>query len=1485
MRCQSCDHDNREGASFCDACGSALGLVCPSCSAELRPGARFCDSCGAALGAGPARRATPTPAPAPAPALPTSLAAGRYQVQRFLGEGGKKRVYLAQDSRLDRDVAVAIIKTDGIDEAGLKRIEREAQAMGRLGDQANIVTVYDIGDDSGQPYIVSQYMAGGDLDSVLASSEDHRLPVARAIGVAEQVCAALEHAHAHAVIHRDLKPGNIWLANDGSAKLGDFGLAVAIDRSRLTREGMMVGTTSYMPPEQAVGGEVTPRSDLYSLGCVLYEMVTGRPPFLGEDSVGIISQHINTAPVSPSWHNPEVPKALELLILRLLAKAPNERPDSAAVVSAELRAIRERSTVESVAEAQSPAANLQGLSWGQFVGRRQEMDQLKSALENALSGRGTLAMLVGEPGIGKTRLAEEFAVYASLRGARVLTGHCFEGEVTLPYRPFIEAFQQYIKDRPDAELRGELGTGAPEVAKLVSEVRQRFPDIPQAQPLEADEERLRLHESIASFLGNASQSTPIVLVLDDIHWADKPSLLMMRYLARAIVGQRILILGAYRDVELDRTHPLAEVMAKLRQETQYRRVLIRGLPESDVLGLLESVESSEETAAGRQALAAALYQETEGNPFFIREVLTHLIEEGKLVHEGGHWRSHVSTVEELGIPEGVREVVGRRLSRVSEECNRMLTLASTMTGGFSWEELKAVADVGDAELIELVEEALAAQLIQERKGGQAGMYDFTHALIRQTLYGELSTPRRVVLHRQIGNALEAFYGAGVDAHLSELAHHFYQAAPGGDVDKAIEFAKRAGDRAVEQLAYEEATQHYELALQAFELKDVRDDDQHYGLLVAAGTAYTKASLPRPAVAYLNDAMEIALQAGDPDQVARTAILLTDATVRESVESRSADLELLSKGLDAVGPEESELRSRLLSRRARYLIAGPPEERLAMAREAEAMAERLGENLALVEALNTIEQILRTTFSAERDAELQAVQERWLQAAEQEQDESQMLYARQSSFLSKAVIGDIEGFRREAEETVKLADRMRQPAFSAWRPVFSASLALLKGRWDEALDHFSQSWPVAVRMRSPGYFAATSAQIFEALRCRGQLDQLEEQTIRGVRLNPDLPGYHASVPVLMFEIGKPEEARDWYAKLFDLDLERVPGGVPSIVAHCAFAARRLSDASRSEYLYQLGERFRGRQLNVGGAVFVGAAERALGMLAATLGRYDDAVRDFEAALEFDRKLDAPPYLAMTQYEYALTLHERDAPGDAERAFELVNEALPVFEELGMPNDVQRAVTLKMQLQGVDNRDLYTSIDALTATVQVERPDLRAHAAPDGTVTLLFTDIVDSTPLNERLGDQRWMELLREHNDIVRSQVADHQGYEVKTEGDGFMIAFSSARRALQCAIAIQHAFARRNETADEPVRVRAGLHTGEMIQDAGDFYGRHVNLAARIASEAKGGEILVSALLKELTESGGDVEFGKARNAELKGLAGTQRVFPVDWHSDAYRQPS
>src|SRR5918996_5184191 len=309
-------------------------MHCPSCGNRNREGAGFCDSCGAPLeppegdapGAGADRGTS-----APPTDIPESIADGRYRVERFLGERGRKSVYLARDTEGDREVAVAVFETEGVEETVLARSRREAQAMRRLGEHPHVVTVFDTGEEDGRPYIASRYMPGGDVGTVLDGSEDRRLPVERAVGIAADVCRALEHAHARGIVHRDLKPANVWLAEDGSARLGDFGLAATDQRSRAAVEGMLVGTVAYLPPEQALGRAADARADLYSLGALLYEMLTGQPPFPGDDAVAIISQHLNAAPVPPSRHA-DVPGAVDDLILRLLAKAPEDRPESAASV-------------------------------------------------------------------------------------------------------------------------------------------------------------------------------------------------------------------------------------------------------------------------------------------------------------------------------------------------------------------------------------------------------------------------------------------------------------------------------------------------------------------------------------------------------------------------------------------------------------------------------------------------------------------------------------------------------------------------------------------------------------------------------------------------------------------------------------------------------------------------------------------------------------------------------------------------------------------------------------------------------------------------------------------------------------------------------------------------------------------------------------------------------------------------------------------------
>jgi class 3 adenylate cyclase len=478
------------------------------------------------------------------------------------------------------------------------------------------------------------------------------------------------------------------------------------------------------------------------------------------------------------------------------------------------------------------------------------------------------------------------------------------------------------------------------------------------------------------------------------------------------------------------------------------------------------------------------------------------------------------------------------------------------------------------------------------------------------------------------------------------------------------------------------------------------------------------------------------------------------------------------------------------------------------------------------------------------------------------------------------MGDIEGEDREMPVYSEGAMTLREPNYLRFATIRHAMRALLAGRFDTVEPILERHSPQHARHDlEPNTVQAFAVVRFSLRRMQGKVAEMEEDFRRFAEQYTAVPAWRTALTLLNIELDRIDEARADLDALVADDFAALPRDANWVIslANLAEAAHRLGVREYADAIYDELLPFAHRNIVVGGGwVCWGSISRYLGLLATTLGRHDEAENHFAVALQMNQRLKARPLVAITRADYAHMLAERGGADDLAHANELIGEALRVAGDIGMASLVERAFGLRLRLQGIESADVGTSIDAVAAVVEDERPDLSGHTAPDGTVTILFSDIEGSTEINERLGDRRWIEVLREHNAVVRDNVRLHGGFEVKSQGDGFMIVFTRPLGGVECAVAIQRALALRFEDGGEAIRVRMGLHTGEAIRERDDFFGRNVVVAARIAANARGGEVLVSEPVREAADGAPDVVFGEARELDLKGLTGTYRVHSVEW---------
>jgi class 3 adenylate cyclase/tetratricopeptide (TPR) repeat protein len=894
---------------------------------------------------------------------------------------------------------------------------------------------------------------------------------------------------------------------------------------------------------------------------------------------------------------------------------------------------------------------------GLMAGRVESLERLIELLPARDSEAGAAVMVVGDPGIGKSRLAAAVAARAADAGVSVLYGRC-EEETLIPYQPFVEALRHWVNHTDAESIRNHVREAGPELARLTPELGRRVPGLEAAARAGGDTERYLLFESAASLLRALAAEHPLLLVLDDLHWGDQPTLLLLRHLIRALRNSPILILGSYRKTELRDEHPLATALADLRRDDLSETLALGGLEQADV-GQLVGAWLGDEAPA---ALADRIWRETEGNPLFVREVLRHLDEVGAreaVVDSPGDL-----SVERLGIPEGVRAVIAGRLARLPEHCNLVLRAAAVAGTQFRLDVIERVAGLELEILLDAVEETVAAGLVIEHPG-KPGRFGFSHSLIRETLSTGLSGARRAILHHRIGEALEQLHPPGTTRPLGALAYHFVAA---GDSERGLAYSIEAGDAAHHSLAYEDAARHYRRALELLG-DDPAEAERRCGLQLSLGEALRRAGELEPAREIFLAAAAGARHLGRGEELARAALGHgAGAGGMGFLDGPDETLiELLEEALQMLDGAENALRVRVLARLALELYftdqAGRREQ---LGAEAVDLAERLGDRQALTVALYGS---ARATWGPDNAAERNQASARIIELAVELSNIEMEFLGRHLRFCVSLELGEMDRFDAEVDHCERLADALREPLYRWQAGVMRANQVLTRGDIARGGQLAQKAFEIGSGGQQENALAFLAPHLFIQYWGEGRLGELEEGTRAYADQYQWVQGWRAALAFLYSEIGRLDEAR---AELEALAPNRFVAvrrdfNWLNVMGLLSLTCAELGDnPEQAEVLYELLLPYSERNTVVGaGIATIGPVSAFLGVLAAVLGRWEDAERWIDDAVGRCRSQGIKQTLPRTLYEGARCFARRNAPGDAERVAAMLAEAEALATEVGMP----------------------------------------------------------------------------------------------------------------------------------------------------------------------------------------------------------------------------
>lgn len=879
-----------------------------------------------------------------------------------------------------------------------------------------------------------------------------------------------------------------------------------------------------------------------------------------------------------------------------------------------------------------------------FVGRGRELEELQEALDEAAGERGSVMIVTGDAGIGKTRLLTEVADQAGAHGWTVFSGRCWEEGGAPAYWPWIQVVRAAGGDFEEI--------AAPPAGAAVE----------QTDPGSV---RFALFDAVTRFLLDHADEQPVLIVLEDLHAADEASLLLLRFLGEAIASASIAVLCSYRDEE-PRVRELASLFAGVARIG--RRLQLRGLSQDEVQAYVARVVGED----GTPSLATRLHSITGGNPFFLGELIRavdadDLATWARTGNEDPTWR----------IPEEVRAVIRRRIDRLSPEASSVLQLAAVSGRELDLAVLEAMSRLSPSRLVDAVGESLDAGVLVEDVGGQRQA--FAHELVRETLYLDLSARRRAELHLQMGAVLEDLGRGDPDRRLSEIAHHLALAAPLGDIPKAIAYLERAGDRAAMLLAYEEAARHYGRGLQLLGTDPESSDRRRCDLLLRLGDAQWRAGDVAAARPTFEDATVVARRLGEGELFARAALGYVTALggfllyARFEVGATGADL--LTEALAALPEDDSSLRVILLSRLALELYSAnePIERRAAVSNEAIEVARRIGDQRALVTAFHAR---YWTLTVPDRVLERLGHTEEMLAAAEQIADREMEFLAHNARFHCFLELGDGPALDRAMEAMAEIADLIRQPSY-LWHTVcLRVVRAILDARYADAEELAATALQLG-RLRQSEYptYVFQYAQLFAIRWAQGRLREFWPSIRAHGDLFPWIPRWRDALAAA--ELGDRRAARAEVERYVRNGFADVPRDGLWLLHLCALAEAcvLIDDKQRGGLLYEQLQPHGDRNVVSYTQQPFGPVTLRLGMLASMAGEWEDAERHFVAAREHCEALGARGIVPRVLYEHARMLRARSGVGDEQAAAANLDEAAALSEELGIPGLFERIESLR------------------------------------------------------------------------------------------------------------------------------------------------------------------------------------------------------------------